>query len=232
MERYQVAQPAGLGSASDVLATNKVLRNTYMLLSMTLLFSALMAGVSMAVGAPHGIGLVCSLVALALLWFVVPRTANSSKGIGVVFAVTGLLGFGLGPVITHYLTAFSNGGTIVMGAFGATGFAFVGLSLYALTTRKSFSFMAGFLFTGVMVAFGLAVVSLIAALLGYPMPILALAVSAMFAALMCGMILYQTGEIVNGGETNYVLATVTLYVAIYNMFSSLLHLFGAGFGED
>lgn len=213
------------------LATNKVLRNTYMLLSMTLLFSALMAGISMAMAVPYGISLITSLAAMALLWFVVPRTANSSAGIGVVFAVTGLLGFGLGPILNHYLS-MANGAQIVMQSLGITGAAFLGLSGYVLATRKDFSFMSSFLAVGVMVAFIASIIALVAALVGYPLPMLALAVSAMFAFLMCGMILWQTSEIVNGGETNYVLATIGLYVSIYNLFTSLLHLLGAMGGDD
>ncbi len=209
---------------------NKVLRNTYMLLAMTLLFSAVMAGVSMAMAVPYGVSLITSLIALALLWFVVPRTANSGAGILVVFAVTGLLGFGLGPVLNNYLN-LANGSQIVMLALGITGAAFALLSGYALVTRKDFSFMRSFLMIGVLIAFIAGLVTLVAALFGYPMPALALTVSALFAFLMCGMILWQTGEIVNGGETNYVLATVTLYVSIYNLFTSLLHLLGAFMGE-
>jgi len=210
--------------------TNKVLRNTYMLLSMTLIFSAAMAGLSMAMGVPYIVSLGTSLAAMALLWFVVPRTANSGAGIGVVFAVTGLLGFGLGPVLNHYLS-LANGGEIVMLALGITGAAFLGLSGYALVSRKDFSFMRNFLFIGILVAFIAGIVAVVAAMVGYPMPALALTVSALFAFLMCGMILWQTSEIVNGGETNYVLATVGLYVSIYNLFTSLLHLLGAFMGE-
>lgn len=212
------------------VARHRVLRNTYMLLAMTLVFSAVMAGVAMAMAVPYGVSLVTSLVALGLLWFAVPRTANSGAGILVVFAVTGLLGFGLGPVLTHYL-ALSNGSQVVMLALGITGVAFLGLSGYALVSRKDFSFMRSFLVVGVLIAFVAAIVSLVAALVGYPMPALALTVSAMFAFLMCGMILWQTSEIVNGGETNYVLATVGLYVSLYNLFTSLLHLLGAFMGE-
>lgn len=219
-------------SAGDVLASNKVLRNTYWLLSMTLLFSAAMAGLSMAIGVPYGLSLMCSLVSLGLLWFVVPRTANSTSGIYVVFAVTGLLGFGLGPILNMYVQGFANGPQLVMTAFGLTGLSFIGLSAYAISSGKDFSFMRSFLTTGILIAFGLAIVSLVSALLGYPLQPLALAVSAMFSVLMCGLILYQTGEIVNGGETNYILATVTLYVSIYNLFTSLLHLLGFGMGED
>jgi modulator of FtsH protease len=218
-------------TAQGAAATNKVLRNTYMLLSMTLIFSAVMAGISMALSVPYGVSLVTSLIALALLWFVVPRTANSGAGIGVVFAVTGLLGFGLGPILNHYL-AMANGAQVVMMSLGITGAAFMGLSGYALVTRKDFSFMRSFLMVGVLIAFVASIVVLLASMFGYPMPALALTVSALFAFLMCGMILWQTGEIVNGGETNYVLATIGLYVSIYNLFTSLLHLLGFSMGED
>ena len=228
--QYNSQNTAVLGGATSVGSTQKVLRNTYMLLAMTLLFSAAMAGVSMAMAVPYGASLITSLIALGLLWFVVPRTAESGAGIAVVFAVTGLLGFGLGPVLNHYLS-LANGTQIVMLALGITGAAFTGLSGYALVSRKDFSFMRSFLAVGVLVAFIAGIVSLVAALVGYPMPALALTVSAMFAFLMCGMILWQTGEIINGGETNYILATVGLYVSLYNLFTSLLHLLGAFMGE-
>ncbi len=209
----------------SALSTNKVLRQTYMLLSMTLLFSGLTAGISMAINPPVGVSMIASLVSLGLLWFVVPRTANSASGIWVVFLVTGLLGFGLGPILNHYV-ALPNGGQLVMTALGGTGVVFLGLSGYALTTRKDFSFMAGFIFTGVLVAFVAGIAAMI-----FNMPALSLGVSAMFIMLMSGYILYQTSEIIHGGETNYVLATISLYVAIYNIFTSLLHLLGA-FGSN
>ncbi|HEX4896027.1 MAG TPA: Bax inhibitor-1/YccA family protein [Solimonas sp.] len=223
---YSATQP------DSALATNKVLRNTYLLLSMTLLFSAALAGLSMALAVPYGLSLVCSLVALGLLWFAVPRTANSAAGIYVVFAVAGLLGFGLGPVLNSYLGRFANGGQIVMLALGLTGAIFVGLSAYAVQTRRDFSFMRGFLAGGVILAFVLSLVVLGGSFFGWYFQPLALAISGMFAVLMCGMILYQTGEIVNGGETNYVLATVSLYLSIYNLFTSLLHLLGFASGDD
>lgn len=208
------------------LQTNKVIRNTYMLLSLTLLFSAAMAGVSMAAGVGQGAGLICTLASLGLLWFVMPRFANSAGGIGVVFAITGLLGFGLGPVIGAYLTMFSNGAELVMTAMGGTGVIFIGLSAYALTTKKDFSFLGGFLFVGILVAF----LAGIGALL-FGLQTLSLVVSAMFVLLMSGLILYQTSAIVNGGETNYILATVTLFISLYNLFASLLHLLAAFAGE-
>lgn len=212
-------------STATITSTHKVLKNTYMLLAMTLLFSAVTAGLSMALHMPYIVSLGTSLAALALLWFVVPRTAHSAAGIFVVFAVTGLLGFGLGPMLNHYL-ALPNGAQLVMSAMGITGAVFLGLSAYVLVTRKNFSFMGGFLMTGILVAFLAALVSVGAAAFGHPMPALSLAVSAMFALLMSGMILWQTSEIVHGGETNYVLATVSLYVTIYNLFTSLLQLLG------
>jgi modulator of FtsH protease len=207
-------------SQSAALSTNKVLKNTYMLLAMTLLFSAAAAGLSMALNMPYIVSLGTSIAALVLLWFVVPRTANSAAGIFVVFAVTGLLGFGLGPMLNHYL-ALPNGPQMVMMAMGGTGAIFLGLSAYVMTTRKDFSFMGGFLMVGILVGF---LASIGAAV--FDLPGLSLAVSAMFVLLMSGLILYETSNIIHGGETNYVLATVTLYVAIYNLFTSLLQLLG------
>ena len=227
-----VRSQTATGHQTSALATNQVLRNTYLLLSMTLVFSALMAGVAMAINAPYGIGLVCLLAALGLLWFVVPRTAHSGSGLYAVFAVTGLLGFGLGPVINAYLTGFANGGQIVMLAMGTTGVTFVGLSAYAIKSGRDFSFMRQALMAGILIAFVAAMGMLVASLFGVYFEPLALAISAAFAVLMCGLILYQTGEIINGGETNYILATIGLYIAIYNLFTSLLHLLGFGMGED
>lgn len=212
-------------------ASAKVLRQTYMLLSMTLLFSAVTAGASMALGVGYGLSLVCSLVSMGLLWFVVPRTANSEAGIWVVFAVTGLLGFGLGPILNRYLGT-ANGAQTVMQALGLTGAIFIGLSAYALKTRRDFSFMRGFLVSGMILMLVMMVGLLVAGLMGVNIQPLSLAFSAIVALLMAGMILYQTGEIINGGETNYVLATVSLYVSIYNLFTSLLHLLGFSSGDE
>ncbi|MDX1593840.1 MAG: Bax inhibitor-1/YccA family protein [Gammaproteobacteria bacterium] len=212
--------------ALSAAGTNKLIRNTYTLLAMTLVFSAAMAGLAMVVQVPPGVSLFCSLGALALLWFVLPRTANSAAGLGVVFAFTGLLGFGLGPILTMYLS-LPKGPEIVMTALGGTGVIFLALSGYALTTKKDFSFMGGFLFAGILVAFVAGIAAMI-----FSMPALSLAVSAMFVLLMCALILYQTSQIVNGGETNYILATTTLYVSLYNLFTSLLHLLTAFAGDD
>ena len=206
-------------SQTAALATNKVVRNTYMLLSMTLLFSALTAGVSMALNLPHP-GLLLTLGGYFGLLFATAKFRDRALGLAVVVALTGFMGYTLGPILNAYL-AMPNGGQVVMTAMGATGAIFLGLSGYALTTRKDFSFMGGFLMVGILVAFlaGLGAVF-------FEMPGLSLAVSAMFVLLMAGLILYETSNIIHGGETNYIMATVTLYVSIFNLFTSLLHLLG------
>lgn len=210
---------------SDALATQKVLRNTYMLLALTLAFSAVMAAVSMAVQAPYWVSMAGSLVSLGLIWFVLPRTAHSAAGLGVVFAITGLMGFGLGPILNHYLN-MANGSMIVMQSLGATAVVFVGLSAYVLTTRKDFSFMGGFLMAGLLIAVVGMLALLVAGLFGYQFSGASLALSGLVAMLMCGLILFDTSRIVNGGETNYIMATVSLYLNIYNLFVSLLQLIG------
>jgi modulator of FtsH protease len=204
---------------AGVLATNKVIRNTYTLLSMTLVFSAVMAGVSMALNLPHP-GLILTLVGYFGLLFATAKFRNSVWGLAFVFALTGFMGYTLGPIISNYL-ALPNGGQIVMTAMGATGAIFLGLSGYALTTRKDFSFMGGFLMVGIITAFLAGLGAMF-----FEMPALSLAVSAMFVLLMAGLILYETSNIIHGGETNYIMATVTLFVAIFNLFTSLLHLLG------
>ncbi len=208
-----------------ILATNKVIRNTYTLLSMTLLFSALMAGVAMQFNM-QPMGMLITLGGYFGLLMLTNATRNSAWGILSVFALTGFMGLTLGPIVSLYLTAFSNGHQLVMMALGGTGAIFLGLSGYALTTRKDFSFIGGFLMIGILVAFLAGLASFF-----FSLPGLSLAVSAMFILLMGGMILYQTSELIHGGETNYIMATVTLYVSIYNLFLSLLHLLGAFAGE-
>jgi len=204
----------------SALSTNKVLRNTYALLSVTLIFSALMAVVSTMVNTSYAVSLGCSVGALALIWFVLPKTANSAAGIGVVFAFTGLLGFGLGPLLNHYLS-MANGSELIATAMGGTAAIFLGLSGYALTTQRDFSFLGGFLFAGLLVV-------LMGALAGIflQMPGLYLAINAAVILLFSGFILFDTSRIVNGGETNYIMATTGLYLGIYNIFTSLLHLLG------
>jgi modulator of FtsH protease len=213
-------------SESSVLATNKVIRNTYILLSMTLLFSAFTAYIAMRMEMPF-MGPFVTLGGYFGLLFLTQALSRSAWGIAAVFALTGFMGLTLGPLINAYLQAFSNGGQLVMTAFGGTGVIFLGLSGYALTTRKDFSFMGGFMMVGILVAFLAGIGALI-----FSIPGLALAVSAMFVLLMAGMILYQTSELIHGGETNYIMATVGLYVAIYNLFTSLLHILGVFSGDD
>lgn len=211
---------------TSALEINKVLRNTYMLLSLTLLFSALTAAVSMMVVTSPMVSLGTSIAAIALIWLVLPRTANSGAGVAVVFAITGLLGFGLGPVLNTYL-ALSNGPQLIATAMGGTGIIFLGLSGYVLTTRKDFSFMGGFLMVGFFVVLLAAVANIFMAI-----PALSLAISAIVIMIMSGFILYDTSRIIHGGETNYVLATVGLYLNIYNIFVHLLHLLGVFSGDD
>ena len=207
------------------LATNKVIRNTYTLLSMTLLFSALAAGVSMTLNLPHP-GLLLTLGGYFGLLFLTAKFRDRALGLAFVFALTGFMGYTLGPILNAYL-AMPNGGQVVMTAMGATGLIFLGLSGYALTSRKDFSFMGGFLMVGILVAFlaGLGAIF-------FEMPGLSLAVSSMFVMLMAGLILYETSNIIHGGETNYIMATVTLFVAIFNLFTSLLHLLGFMNGDE
>jgi modulator of FtsH protease len=208
-------------SATTVIdsAAHRVLRNTYMLLSLCLGFAALTAGVSAAMGLPHP-GIIITLVGYFGLLFLITKYRDRGLGIALVFALTGFMGYTLGPVISHYLN-MPGGTQTVMTALGGTAAIFMGLSAYALVTKRDLSFMGGFLTVGVLVAFlaGLAAIFL-------NIPALSLTVSAVFVLLMSGMILYETNNIVRGGETNYVMATLSLFVSIFNLFTSLLHLLG------
>jgi len=183
-------------SQESILATNKVLKNTYMLLSATLVFSGVMAYVGMAMNAGFGMALVSNIVAIVLLWFVLPRTANTNP-------------------------------SIVSTALGGTGVIFLGLSGYALTTRKDFSFMGGFLMVGMLVVIVASLANIF-----LQMPIMSLVVSGAIVMLMSGMILYQTSAIINGGETNYIMATASLFLSLLNMFQALMHILGVFGGDD
>ena len=211
--------------ADEAPATNKVLRNTYMLLALTLLFSGLTAGVAMATNAAPLHWLI-TLGGYFGLLFVVTRLRNSVWGLAAVFALTGFMGYTLGPILNFYLN-MPNGSQVVMTALGGTGVIFLALSGYAVVSRKDFSFMGGFLMVGILVAF-------LAGLGGmlFSIPMLSLAVSGMFILLMSGMILWQTSEIIHGGETNYIMATVSLYITIFNLFISLLQILGVMSGDD
>jgi modulator of FtsH protease len=227
MERQM--EHVNTGTAQNVTSaqTQKVLRNTYMLLSMTLAFSALTAGISMSMNLGGGAALMMSLAALALVWFVLPRTANTAMGLPVVFLFTGLLGAALGPMLNRYL-AMPNGSEMVMQALGGTAIIFFSLSAYVLTTKKDFSFMGGFLFVGLMVVIVGAVGAMIASyFFGVDISLFSLVLSGAIVLLMSGLILFDTSRIINGGETNYIMATVGLYLNIYNLFTALLHIIGA-----
>lgn len=215
--------PSGITRQTSIGA-NKLIRNTYILLSLTLAFSAATAGISMVFNLPHP-GIVITLVGYFGLLFLTTRFRDRALGLVFVFALTGFMGFTLGPIVSMYLK-LPNGAALVMNALGATAVTFVGLSAYALTSRKDFSFMGGFLMAGIIVAFLAGLGAMF-----FDMHGLSLVVSAMFVVLMAGLILYQTSAMVNGGETNYIMATITLYVSIYNLFTSLLHLMGA-VGDD
>ena len=212
-------------SGTAAVSVNKVLRNTYALLSMTLLFSAVTAGISMALNLPHP-GLLLTLAGYFGLLFATARFRYSGLGLVFVFALTGFMGYTLGPILNAYL-ALANGGQLIMTAMGATGAIFLGISGYVLVSRRDFSFMGSFLMVGILVGF----VAGIGAIL-FEMPALSLAVSGIFVLLMCGLILYETSNIVHGGETNYIMATVTLFVSIFNLLTSLLHLLGFMGGQE
>lgn len=213
-------------STEAALASNKLIRNTYTLLSMTLLFSALTATVSVFMNMGPMTYLVSIGVAMLLAFFVLPKTANSAAGLGVVFAITGLFGFALGPLLNMYLS-LANGSQIIGMAMGGTGVIFLTLSGYALTTRKNFSFMGGFLMTGFIVVLIAALANIFLAI-----PALSLAISSVVIMLMSGFILYDTSRMIHEPHGNYLMMTVSLYLNIFNIFVSLLQLLGAFSGDD
>ncbi len=222
MDQQTLSQPQVM--TSD---TQKVLRNTYMLLAMTLAFSAVTAGISMAAGIGYGASMIMSLASLAIVFFVLPKVANSAMGLPVVFLFTGLLGASLGPILNRYL-AMQGGTEIVMQALGGTAVIFFALSAYVTTTKKDFTFMRGFLFTGLILVIVGAIGSMIASyFFGVDVSSFSLMISGAVVLLMSGFILYDTSSIIRGEQTNYIMATVGLYLNIYNLFTSLLHILGA-----
>lgn len=221
LENYTLQQ-----ATQSVLATNRVLRNTYILLGLTLLFSALTSGLAMISNAPP-LNPFVTLIGYFGLLFLTNFLRNSAWGILSIFALTGFMGYTLGPILNHYIQAFSNGHELIMMSLGSTGLIFFALSGYALVSRKDFSFMAGFLMVGMLVAFLASLGALF-----FHIPGLMLAVSGMFVLLSSALILFQTSQIIHGGETNYIMATITLYISLYNLFISLLQLFGAFSGGD
>lgn len=222
MASSKILLSQGLESA---LVTNTVLRNTYILLGLTLIFSAITAGVAMFTNALP-LNPFITLIGYFGLLFLTKFTRNSPWGLVSVFGLTGFMGYTLGPILNHYIHGFSNGSELVMMSLGATGLIFFALSAYALTTKKDFSFMAGFLMVGMIVAFLASIGSLF-----FHIPALMLTLSVIFILLSSGIILLQTSQIIHGGETNYIMATVMLYVSLYNIFLSLLNLLGAFSGN-
>ncbi|MBL4582100.1 MAG: Bax inhibitor-1/YccA family protein [Gammaproteobacteria bacterium] len=213
-------------SQDSALSINKVVRNTYMLLSMTLFFSAICATASMAMQVSQGAGFMMLLGGFGMT-FVVRATAKSSKGLVAVFVFAGLMGAALGPTINAYLITYVNGSAIVAQALGGTALIFLSLSGYALTSGKNFNFLGGFIFTGMMVV----IVAMIANIF-LQIPAFSLAISSAVILLMSGFILFDTSRIVNGGERNYIMATVSLYLSIFNIFVHLLHLLGSLTGRQ
>lgn len=216
------------GREQSVLSTNKMIRNTYMLLGMTLVFSAVTAGISMAMNPPFIVYIGSILVSFIML-FVLNKKQNSAAALPLVFLFTGLMGFGLGPLLNHYL-GMANGGQIVMTALSMTALTFLGLSAYVMTSKKDFSFMGGFLSAGLIVGLIAMVALFVLPMFGVQVGAMSMAFSAFIVLLMAGFILYDTSNIVNGHYTNYIMATVSLYLNIYNLFVHLLAL--AGFSMD
>jgi modulator of FtsH protease len=222
-DRYNVGQVNP--SRESVLATNKLIRNTYALLSMTLLFSSMTAAFAVTSGA----GLVNPFISLAVMLgtlFVLHKLQNSVWSLPLVFFFTGFLGYTAGPIINFYL-ALPNGGEIVTTALALTGIMFLGLSSYALTSQRDFSFMRGFLFIGLLL---IIVASLTNLFLG--IPALSLTISVVGVLVFSGLILFDTSRMIHGGEQNYVMITVSLYLSIYNLFMLLLHLVGFFSSDD
>lgn len=216
---------ATIVSKQSSVAANNVIKNTYTLLSFTLVFSAVTAGISMSLAMPAWTYLAAMIGAMLLIWLVLPRYMNSAAGIGWVFVITGLMGFGLGPLLNAYMS-LPKGPEIVATALGGTGVIFFSLSAYALTTKKDFSFMTGFLFSGLLVV----LVAMIANMF-FAIPAMSLMISAVVVMLMSGYILYDTSAMIHGGETNYIRATIQLYLDIFNIFIHLLRIIG-GFSSD
>jgi modulator of FtsH protease len=209
-------------SQSSAIEINKVLKNTYMLLSMTLVFSTVTAVISMAMNLSHMVALVIMLGAFGVM-FVVNKKAEQSSGVFWLFAFTGLMGASLGPMLNYYAAIDPS---LIMQALGGTALIFFALSGYALTSKKDFSFMGGFLMVGLLVVIIAGIANLF-----FQVPAVSLALSAAIIMIMSGLILFDTGRIINGGERNYIRATLSLYLSVYNIFTSLLHLLGV-FGSD
>jgi modulator of FtsH protease len=213
-------------ASESLIAEHSVLRNTYLLLSLTILFSAFTAWIAMAIQAPP-MGIIISLVGMFGLLFLTTHLKNSVWGLASVFAFTGFIGYMLGPIVGMFMKNFSNGGFIVLSALGTTGITFLGLSMYALTTKKTFSVLGGFMTTGLLVV----IVGSIANIF-LKMPALYVAISVATSFIASGLILFDTARIIHGGERNYIMATIALYLDIYMLFINLLNLFAMFSGRE
>jgi len=211
----------------NIKVKNKVLSDTMKLLSYTLVFGGLASWFSIAMGAGFGSAMVSSIAAIAVIWFVLPKTQNSNKGIVTAFAIAGLLGYSIGPMLTYYLS-MANGAELVFQALTGTGVSFFAISFYAQNTKKDFSFLNGMIFFAMI---GIIVLSLINFFF-IESSAFSLFMSFAVVLLMGAYMLSQMSSIINGGETNYIVATVGLYLALHNMFVSLLHILGAFSGDD
>ncbi|EGR0637061.1 BAX inhibitor protein [Vibrio vulnificus] len=207
-------------SMESTLQTNKVLKNTYFLLSMTLVTSAIAAVATMAIGISPMMALVMQVAAIGILFFALPRSINSSMGIVWTFVFTTLMGGALGPMLTYY-ASIPSGPTIIAQALGLTGMVFLGLSAYTITSKKDFSFMRNFLMAGLIIVIVAAIINIfVSSTLGQ------LVISSVSALVFSGFILFDTSRIVRGEETNYVSATISMYLNILNLFTSLLSILG------
>ncbi len=213
-QNYSLEQGTTVRSESST-----VLRNTYGLLALTLAFSGIVAYVSQQMNMPHP-GMMLTLVGFYGLFFLTMKLRDSGWGLLTTFALTGFMGYTLGPILNMYM-GLPNGGSVISSAFAMTAFVFTGLSAFVLITRKDMSFLSGFITVGFFVLLAAMIAGLIFNISG-----LQLAISAGFVLFSSAVILFQTSSIINGGERNYIMATITLYVSIYNMFLSLLSILG------
>lgn len=212
-------------TTAQAAGINKVLRQTYMLLGMTLAFSATMTAVAVSVGATP-INWIVSMVVMFGLLFAVQAKRNSAMALPLVFAFTGWMGWSLGPMVAFVLGS-AGGMGILFNATAGTAITFFALSAYAITSGRDFTFMRGFLMTGLIVCLLAIVASFF-----FQVPGLQLAISGALILLAAGFILFDTSNIVRGGETNYVMATVSLYINIYMLFSNLLAIMGVMGNDD
>lgn len=205
-------------SYKSIVSINHVLRKTYLLLSLTLLFSASMAYFAIVTHAAP-LNLLILIIGMFGLYFLTTSLSNSQWGLLAIFLYTGFMGYTLGPILNFYIHGFNNGSQIVLTALGSTGALFFSLSGYVLLSRKDFSYLGGFLAASILIALLAGLASLF-----LHIPILNVLVSGAFALIASGFILYTTSQIMNGGERNYILATISLYIAIFNLFVSLLRI--------